>query len=61
MLHIEADGAHEVERIAAGDDAGADAVIENQAAAFEAILEMDIGGDGGELVGDAGKGKGRAW
>jgi hypothetical protein len=42
-LNIQADGAHQLEGVRAGDDAGAQAIIEMDFAAFEVILEMYIG------------------
>ena len=40
-------------RVAARDDAGAEAVVEHEASVLETILKMKIGGDGRKLVRDS--------
>src|ERR1700742_1821355 len=48
--NIQADGAHQIERIAAGDDPGAHSVIENQTVILQPIFEVNIRRRGSEFV-----------
>ncbi len=53
LSNIQPYGAHEIQRIASGDDAGLHAVIEYQPAVFKAIFEVDVDGRGSHFVGHA--------
>ena len=55
--HLDPHRAHQLQRVALGDDAGAHAVVEHHCAVFEVVFEVDVGGAGREVVGDLREGE----
>ena len=56
ILHVQADLAHQIEGVAAGDGALAKTVVEVDPAVLQPVLEVDVAEPGrGRVVGDAGE------
>lgn len=55
ILNVEADGAHQGQRVAARDDTRAHLIIEFHHAVFQVVFKMNIGGARAERIHDFGQ------